>query len=172
MGLPKNLVNLIKNWLTNRGAYVEVNQNCSKSFKTHRGTVQGSVLGPILFSLFIAPVFDVVDDLLAFADDSYTMEEAASISELIPRLQTKVDKVYIWLKDSGLVVNESKTEFIIFKRKSYQNSQSQKVSIQVGLECIENQSSINVLGVTFDEFLDWNLHVNNTINRTKKTVRT
>ena len=55
MGLPDDLVLLLKSWLKNRSAYVEVDGECSEYFDVPNGSVQGSSLGPVLFNLFVAP---------------------------------------------------------------------------------------------------------------------
>ncbi len=56
MDLPKDLRNLIQDWLTDRTSYVQVNGDTTYMENSNRGIVQGSVLGPILFSLFIRPI--------------------------------------------------------------------------------------------------------------------
>ena len=54
-GLPTDVVKLLESWLKDRQSYVEVRNCCSQYFGSDDGTVQGSILGPILFSLFISP---------------------------------------------------------------------------------------------------------------------
>jgi hypothetical protein len=56
MGLPKDILELLTEWLIGRVAYVEVEGSCSEFFDVASGTVQGSVLGPVLFNLFVAIV--------------------------------------------------------------------------------------------------------------------
>jgi len=72
-GLPNDLTSLICDWLTDREAYVEIGGEASTCFKIPDGTVQGSVLGPVLFAIFISPMFDLLQ-LTSFADDSYINE--------------------------------------------------------------------------------------------------
>ena len=69
MGMPKDLIKLLTNWLTDRAAYVEVDGESSEFFLIREGTVQGSVLGPILFNLFMRPLLKTVSGP-AYADDS------------------------------------------------------------------------------------------------------
>lgn len=164
MGLPKNIINILKNWLSERTSYVELNQTCSRSFKTTKGTIQGSVLGPILFSIFVSPIMDLIDDLLAFADDTYITAEAETADELKLKLQTKVSTVYDWFKNSGLVINEKKTDFLIFSKVN----KVQKIKIEVGNEIITNKHTIKILGTMFDQNLEWSTQVDNVINRAKK----
>jgi hypothetical protein len=69
IGLPDDVVSLIKVWLTDRSYYVCVDGTNSKLYDLLLGTVQGSILGPVLYSLFVSPAFDV-EPHYAFADDS------------------------------------------------------------------------------------------------------
>jgi len=57
--LPQDVVGLLRLWLTEREAYVEVEEECSAFFKVKTGTVLGSVLGPVLFNLFNRPLLDL-----------------------------------------------------------------------------------------------------------------
>ena len=70
MGIPDDLMGLIKDWLSERICYVEAGGNVSSFFECNHGTIQGSVLGPVLFSLFIRPLYDI-EKLLTYADDNY-----------------------------------------------------------------------------------------------------
>ena len=56
-------IKLIREWLSNRSYYVQVGEECSVLFDSDTGTIQGSVLGPVLYALFVSPLFDL-DDLV------------------------------------------------------------------------------------------------------------
>jgi hypothetical protein len=58
MGLPIHHVNLIRIWLTDRKFYVEVGGSCSTLLDSDTGTVQGSVLGTVLYAICVSPLFD------------------------------------------------------------------------------------------------------------------
>ena len=60
---PEDLVDLIKVWLENRSFYVSINGANSLMFDVLHGTVQGSVLGPVLYAIFVSPIFDLEDKL-------------------------------------------------------------------------------------------------------------
>jgi hypothetical protein len=70
IGLPPDVIELIEVWLNNMSFYVSIDNSNSAFFDLLLGTVQGSVLGPILFAIFVSPIFDNVP-MLTFADDSY-----------------------------------------------------------------------------------------------------
>ena len=59
IGLPKDITSLVEIWLTERFFYVEVDGVTSKLVVTWFGIIQGSILGPILYALFISPLFSV-----------------------------------------------------------------------------------------------------------------
>jgi hypothetical protein len=70
MGLLCDVINLLESWLKDRLCYVEVKSSCSQYFDYDEETVQGSILGTDLFSLFINHLL-VKEDLISYADDSY-----------------------------------------------------------------------------------------------------
>jgi hypothetical protein len=70
MGLPRDVVGLLLEWLVGRIAYMEVEGSCSEFFDVDSETVQGSVLGLVLFNLFISPFLENSSGP-AYADDSY-----------------------------------------------------------------------------------------------------
>ena len=77
----------------------------------------------------------------------------------------KLEMITKWLRDSGLLVNESKTEVCLF----HKNDQP-KIQITLQNVKIESKKEINVLGVLFDSKLNWNSHVANSICKAKKSL--
>ena len=115
MGMPNDLIKLIREWLVGRTFYVQVGDDTSALFDSDIGTIQGSVLGPILYALFVSPLFDLAD-ITNFADDNFCLMWNRKLEALIVNLETKLEMITKWLRDSGLVVNESKTEICLFHR--------------------------------------------------------
>ena len=68
--IPDDIVSLISVWLKNRSFYVMVGEDSSDVHLLDAGTVQGSILGPILYAIFVSPMFDLAKMTL-FADDNY-----------------------------------------------------------------------------------------------------
>ena len=73
--------------------------------------------------------------------------------------------IFKWLKNSGLIVNEDKTEICLF----HTNDQPQITIVLQGSEIL-SKTSINVLGVTFDSKLNWGIHVANSISKANKAL--
>ena len=57
LGLPEDVISLIEVWLKNRYLYVELNDLTSTFYEIKSGTIQGSILGPILYAIYVAPPF-------------------------------------------------------------------------------------------------------------------
>ena len=70
LGLPSDVIHLKSEWLKERFYNVDINGTTSTLFDLLLGTVQGSVLGPILCAIFVSPLFEI-SDLTSFADDTY-----------------------------------------------------------------------------------------------------
>ena len=165
LGLPPKIINLLNNWLRNRSMYVNVNGSCSIFTKIIAGTLQGSCLGPILFALFISPMYDK-SDCITYADDNYTIETGSNIDVTIGKVKMKAEILINWLKDSGMQVNSKKTEFCIFHKTDIQVQR-----IKLFDETIESKKEIKILGVIFDSKLTWHNHISQAILKCKKTLQ-
>ena len=154
IGLPRDVVGLIRCWLKERSFYVETNGITSMFYDINSGTIQGSILGPILYAIYVSPLFDLTD-LSNFADDNFAITWNPCKQNAINEMQTKLEIITTWLKKSGLKVNESKTELcLFFKREIILNNVS-----------VKSKTSMNVLGVYFDSKLTWSKHIANTIHK-------
>jgi hypothetical protein len=73
------------------------------------GTVQGSLLGPVLYAIFVSPLFDI-EPVLSFADDSYDIQTHKNKDQLKKLVERALNNIMKWLTDSGLKINEDKTD--------------------------------------------------------------
>ena len=162
LGLPPDVCGLVEEWLKDRKAYVEIGQDTSIFFAVDDGTIQGSVLGPVLFSIFIRPLLQMTG-IAAYADDNYIVEVGNDICDLKQKLAAKVKTVIEWMKQSGLSVNIEKTELVFFHR-----SKKLKEKLVIGDLQVESKESMKILGVWFDCNLNWSCHINKMIESIKK----
>ena len=164
IGLPTDIVKLIELWLSGRSFFVNVDGNSSILLELSCGIIQGSILGPILYAIYVSPLFDLAK-LTNFADDNFVIQWNRSIGVLIKNMEAELETITGWLKDSGLKVNESKTEVCLFHRMD-----CQPIIIKVNNSPIKSKNSMNVLGVTFDSKLTWSEHINNCTKKAKRAL--
>ena len=165
MGIPKDLLRLLNSWLRNRYFYVEANGKNSRIVENDVGTIQGSILGPVLYALFIRPLYKI-EKITTFADDNYAVATGKNKKTVLEELKKKVEIIIKWLKDSGLKVNESKTELCIFHRT--ENTEGRLV---IDDAMIESKNEMNVLGITFDSKLQWTSQVSRAIKGANKSLQ-
>ena len=109
-GIRGVALNWFKSYLTNRKQYVCINE-CSSEIKSITcGVPQGSILGPLLFILYMNDLADVSDKLftILFADDTTILIEGNDLHSLINSLNYELEKLNIWLKSNKLSLNVSK----------------------------------------------------------------
>jgi dsDNA-binding SOS-regulon protein len=103
--------------------------------------------------------------MLAFADDIFAPKTNNSTTELIDDMEKTLESITKWLKKSGLVVNDAKTDLCLFFKKD-----TQQVTINLGTSRIASKDVINVLGVTFDSKLHWLEHISKTISKANQAL--
>ena len=165
MGLPTDVISLLESWLKDRQCYVEVRNSCSQYFDSNDGTVQGSILGPVLFSLFMSPLLEK-EDVMSYADDNYLIRGNKIKEVALQRLQFQVQKVQKWLTGSGLKVNVEKTEIVIFHKKD-----TATTSIKINEVEIHTKKQMSVLGVIFDSKLEWSLQTENSVRKARSALQ-
>ena len=116
LGVPDYVISLIEAWLSDWACYHTVNGVSSRVIDLSHGTIQDFILGPILYTIYVSPLFDLTD-LTNFADENSIFEWKNTIPELIDIIQLKLEIISKWLKDSRLIINENKMELCLFHRK-------------------------------------------------------
>ena len=164
IGLPEDILSLIEIWLRNRVYYVEINGQVSKLFDIEHGTIQGSILGPVLYAIFVCPLFDLTD-LSNFADDNYALTWNKNKELAVTSMVSKLAQIVKWLSDSGLKVNETKTELCLFYRKD-----TPPIEIIINNALIKSSNEMNLLGITFDRKMTWSIHISKQINKVNKAL--
>ena len=104
-------------------------------------------------------LFDI-EKLTCFADDKFPLVWNRSKPELIRMMEIKLGRIMDWLKDSGMKVNESKTDLCLFHR-----GDTTPITLSLYGKQICSNKTINVLGVIFDTKLQWSDHVSHAIKR-------
>ncbi len=158
-----------KSYLSNRCQYVSVNGHNSSYLNVSCGVPQGSVLGPLLFLIFIndLPASTRKLSFYLFADDTNIYFESDSLSKLEQVVNKELKKVKKWLDSNKLALNIDKTHFVIFH--SPQNSLNKTVNIKIGKQHVKQAKYVKFLGLLLDENLSWKYHLS---ELSKKLART
>ncbi len=107
-----------KSYLSERTQYVDINNSTSSEKDISTCILQGSILGPILFLIYINDLFLVSSALtLMFADDTFGLKSDNDLNRLIHSMNADINKMAIWFKANKLAVNKNKTKYIIFRAK-------------------------------------------------------
>ena len=159
----------ICSYLMNRYQYVTINGTNSDYMNVLCGVPQGSILGPILFILYINDMCNVSTLLkpILFADDTNLFYSGKDIDELCSVVSIELDKLCIWFQVNKLSLNISKTNFMVFTNRSCDDTYY--TVCMKGL----NLSRVFVtkfLGVHMDSKLDWIYHIDIVRNKVAKNV--
>ena len=159
-GIPNKL---LESYLTNRYQYVQINDNKSSLRSINCGVPQGSVLGPLLFILYINDLVNCSNSKIRiFADDTavyFACSNKAEFEELVKAIMIQLDE---WFTANLLTLNTDKSYFCIFRTTQNHITDLPEV-IKFNDKSIMRAKSIKYLGITLDEFLNWNEHVASTI---------
>lgn len=151
-----------QNYLSNRKQYVCFNGASSSLKNITCGVPQGSILGPLLFILYINDIVRCSDLLkfIMFADDTNIFYSNSSIDDLEITINSELSKVCQWFRCNKLSLNANKTKYILFGKKG-KSAQCFNLTIQLEDVNIERVTSTKFLGVIVDEDLNWKQHIAN-----------
>ena len=166
-GITGKAIGWLQSYLDARSTFVRWKQFSSGTAPLDSGVPQGSALGPLLFSLYIAPLSGLIRsfgvDHHQYADDSqiYIAARKTEFSTKISQLECCIASVHSWLQKNGLKLNPSKSEVIQFTACRGQERVEDVASFQVSDAAIKPSAVIRSLGVTLDRQLTFDQHVSN-----------
>ena len=154
-GVSGTTLDLFRNYLTNRSQVVEVNGTSSDHGVIRHGVPQGSILGPLLFLLYINDISNSSNLLkfFLFADDTtvyYSADPSKKDTEKI--LNTELEKVSCWLAANKLSLNVKKSNFLHFH---YGKSKKDSLAIKIDNILVEEKNTTKYLGTFIDNKLQW-----------------
>ena len=155
-GLDKSSLNYIYSYLTDRKQRIKVNNSYSEWCNIRNGVPQGSILGPLLFNIYINDIFYSIStsDIANYADDNTPYSVETTIYSLINTLENDTNILIKWFSNNYLKLNAEKCHLLISKH-------SKDIHINVENEVIECENSVKLLGVTIDNKLNFNEHISN-----------
>ena len=157
-------------YLSNRQQYTLINSSSSSVKNVTYGVPQGSILGPLLFIIYINDVINSTSQghFLLFADDTSIIFSTNQWENPNSVLEVQMSKVCDWFNSNKLSINESKTSFMQFRTSNRQILPSITMKIN-GID-ISKVEHFKFLGVTISETLSWNKHINNKCDSIAKVI--
>ena len=148
---------LMESFLADRHQWTVVGSQKSDSKIIDVGVPQGSTLGPLMFLIYINDLHTATNmKVRLFADDACLSLSNKDPHILQKQVNIELDKVHKWLKDNKLFINYKKSNFLIFTKKRHKHN----FQIKLGTEILNQETSTNYLGITLDDKLNWEPHLN------------
>ncbi len=111
----------IINYLTDRSQYVQFEMNTSEHCKIDCGVPQGSILGPLLYLIYVNDIANSTQsNILSFADDTSLFMSHSNVNTLYNMANTEMINLYIWFCANRLSLNAKKTKYMITRSPPYQ----------------------------------------------------
>lgn len=180
-GIPNQLFN---NYLQDRDQCVKIGQIKSKFAKINCGIPQGTVLGPILFNIYINELLtlDTESKIVAYADDTVLLVEGDCWDNVMEKTVVEFSKIQQWLSENLLSINIEKTKFMYFN--FYDRDAPNINTLQLhNYECLVNNKlnctcisklnstkHIKYLGIIIDNNLKWSEHIEALNNKIRKLI--
>ena len=148
----------LENCLMNRKQYVVVDNQASSMQLIKCGVHQGSVLGPVLFLLFINDLCNVSNLLkfVLFADDTNMFCSNENVEVLQDTLNRELAKLFVWFSINKLSLNLGKTNYMLFRSRPPDLELHLKIN---NAEIPTKVTAIKFLGIIIDDRLNWRPHI-------------
>ena len=172
-GIHDTALLLLKCYLNNRKQYVEFEDTKSDILPITVGVPQGSILGPLLFIIYINDFSQAssIFNFILYADDTTLFSNLKSFGNKIQTkeylINAELSNVIEWLNINKLSLNKSKSKYMIFH---VPNKDIQYLTLKIDNVIIEKVDEFSFLGLTVDTNLNWKRHSEKICNKCTKMI--
>ena len=161
----------LKSYLHNRTQAVKLRNVMSTKVTVSYGVPQGSILGPLLFNIYVNDMYKYISNciLVQYADDTQFLHSGSvqNLSNIIKDTEATLIKVQDYFLKNGLMVNPNKTQCIFFGSKQLLSHVPNDISVYFNGNCISPSNNVKNLGLHMDRYLHFDVHINEI---TKKVI--
>jgi hypothetical protein len=162
LNFAEETINWFKSYLNGRQQCVSIENELSDWLPVELGVPQGSILGPVLFLMYINDInnSDQTAKFVKFADDTTILTSGKDAAEAAEKMNRTLEKVYRWFRQNKLNLNPSKTRYMIFNSKTERDD-----IVKIDGKPIERvwskgkEKSFKLVGIHLDEKLNWAEHI-------------
>ena len=170
IGVQGSELNWFESYLYNRQQVTKIGDFMSSPAFVNFGVPQGSILGPLLFTLYINSLSSVITNSNAkvtlYADDTAIFVKGKSVSNINDIMNTEISKVAKWLNENFLTLNVKKTKGMLLCNSQKMTRRDTDLEVYINNSLIDNVGKFKYLGVWLDPALTWNEQ----IDKISKTV--
>ena len=170
-GVPAILLNIVKNYLSDRTQSVRIKESISPPLLITKGVPQGSILGPLLFLFFIndLPNISNIFTPVLYADDTTLSFKCHSIPQALILCNQELHKFYNWAVANKLSINFDidKTYFMIH---TFRNLDLSELNLNFGNNILPKSNASKFLGVIVDEKLKFDNHIDLISKKISKSI--
>ena len=159
-----------KSFLANRTQYTNINGSNSNPEEVMYGVPQGSVLGPLLFIIFINDlnVFIKSSKVHHFADDTNLLLINKSLKQINKLINHDLALLVQWLRSNKISLNTNKTEILLFRPKG--KTITKHLNFRISRERIKTSTTVKYLGIPLHEHLNWQPHIDSLVTKLSRTA--
>ena len=164
-GIRGKANNWFRSYLKDRKQYVELNNKKSSCLSIDTGVPQGSILGPLLFLVYINDLPSASNlKCVSFADDSNLLIKGENLKELTITLTKELEGINDFFKANQLKLNAKKTKMVFFRKKSLPHDHQQMDVVLDGVK-LNHDDDAEFLGTIIDGTLSWEKHCTKVANK-------
>ena len=157
-------------YLSGRKQFVDIDGTQSDQLEIKTGVPQGSILGPLLFLVYMndIPMCSNIFKFILYADDTSLLNSIRVSMSIeckgnIEFINSEISKIFDWLSVNKLSLNVKKTKYMIFRHRN--KIIPDFITFQINSIPIERVSNFNFLGLMVNEYLSWKPHINKTASK-------
>ena len=158
-----------QSYLSDRQQYVTYNGVSSNMKKIKCGVPQGSILGPLLFLIYINDLADICKNVFSifFADDSNIFKNGKDLHILQATINSELSAISEWLNVNKLFMNVSKTQYMVFSRKKFRDCQ---INLNIDQKSLTQVHKSKFLGIVIDDQLTFKDHIAHVSSKVAKGI--